>query len=212
VPAGQQRLYLQGKWPRGFREPERRSHDLEIEDGEELTVHFALPGEPMRPIHGRVLGPDGELLAGAEVIVLPYRHVVRTDSRGEFHLPSGDVGLRAQLGSLATADEQRPTSGGEVVLRLKDHVLGSATGRVTNEKGEPVGGAQVELMMVEPSLVAGGLTTRSDGSFAISSLWPNQRYTATVRQPGPEGAGPSTSFELDPGEERRLPVLKVAAR
>src|SRR5207247_6386814 len=61
VPAGKQYLYLSmATPPSGFRMPAQTHYDLTVEDGETVTTDFRLPrGQPARPIHGRVLGPDG---------------------------------------------------------------------------------------------------------------------------------------------------------
>jgi hypothetical protein len=218
VPAGKQHLYLQGSWPAGFSGPKQPAHDLEIKDGETRTVIFELPGSPMKPIHGRVVGPKGNPIAGAEVIILPYQRVLRADARGEFNLGPVPVILRARRGSLATPQSLENATGGQVVLRLRDHVFGSVSGLITDARGEPVGGAQVDLDLLQPAPNERGTrppypvsTTTADaaGRFTITSLWPNQRYSITVHQPGPQGHGASATFELRPGETQMLPALRA---
>ncbi len=135
VPAGKQHLYLQGSWPAGFSGPKQPAHDLEIKDGETRLVSFELPGSPMKPIHGRVVGPKGNPIAGAEVIILPYQRVLRADARGEFNLGPVPVILRARRGSLATPQSLENATGGQVVLRLRDHVFGSVSGLITDAAG-----------------------------------------------------------------------------
>jgi protocatechuate 3,4-dioxygenase beta subunit len=215
VPAGKQHLYLQGKWPAGFSSPEQRRHDIELEDGDTRRVDFALPGAPLKPIHGRVLGPDGRPVPGAEVIVLPSWRIIKTGAEGEFALEPAEVKLRARQGDLATERAGKPSTEGEVVLRLKEDILASVTGLVTDATEKPVADAHVGLFVGvygQWPPVGNGVTTDAEGRYRFASLWPHQIYQVAVRQKS-EGREPGsdTTFELGTAEVRELPTLRAAA-
>lgn len=215
VPAGKQYLYLQGKWPAGFSSPEQSSHDIELKDGDKRTVDFALPGSPLKPIHGRVFGPDGKPVPGAEVIVLPGWRIIKAGAKGEFALEPAEVKLRARHGNLATESAGKPSTEGEVVLRMRRGVLASVTGLVTDATEKPVAGAHVGLfvsVLGQWLPVGNEVTTDAEGRYRFPSLWPHQAYQVAVRQKleGRE-PGSDTTFELGTGETRELPTLRATA-
>ncbi len=224
VPDGKQYLYLSSLPPPGFLKPAKESQELTVRDGETVTVDFKLRrGARVKPVHGRVLGPDGQPVARAEVWISSAgpggSETVETDAGGSFVLNeqqlSRTVTLHARHGNLATPAGTLVTGGGEVTVRLQKDVLASLSGRVTNPAGQPVAGAQISRITWAYDMGSGSVVTQTDqeGRYTLSSLWPDLRYSvsATARGLGHKDSG---RLELKPGEAREVPplVLKVADR
>jgi beta-lactamase regulating signal transducer with metallopeptidase domain/thiol-disulfide isomerase/thioredoxin/protocatechuate 3,4-dioxygenase beta subunit len=230
VPGGRQHLYIMmAAAPSGFALPAQTSRDLTVRDGETVTVDFTLPrGARLRPVHGRVLGPDGGPAANAEVMVSSSGRfgmdtTLRTAADGSFvvneQLLSNTLTLRARQGDLATPTGTVVTVGGPVALRLQRNVLASLSGRVIDTTGRPVAGAQITLIAwaydtgtgCVPASVAGG--TDSEGRYALPSLWPDLHYSVDATAGGFGHKG-SDRIDLKPAESAELPplVLKAADR
>jgi beta-lactamase regulating signal transducer with metallopeptidase domain/protocatechuate 3,4-dioxygenase beta subunit len=224
VPEGEQYLYLRGTPPPGFSLPEKTSYEFPVQDGETVVIDFELPGSPMKPIHGRVLGPDGNPVPGAEVVLASVHTkwpewTVLADDKGEFHVEPQALILRARHRQLATPKAVIPREGGEVTLRLREDVMASVRGTAVDEHGQPVAGAPVQLQIYQEHS-GGKLSARRiaesqtgpKGTYSFGPLWPGNEYGVSVPEPGESGyEGPaygSLRFELKPGEVRQLEPLK----
>lgn len=222
VPAGKQHLYLMlAQGPSGFRLPANNARDLTVRDGESVTMDFKLPrGREIQPARGRVLGPDGNPIARAEVMIAslgrfapPSAHV-QTDATGAFtveaSLLSAPVSLRARSGDLATPAATTVSGGENVTLRLQKNALASLSGRVTDAAGKPFSGARVELTEWAYDTGHGTGTARSDGqgNYRFSGLWTDVRYSVQVSAEG-HGQKWSETVQLQPGAQRTLPPLAL---
>lgn len=205
--------------------PANSSRDLTVRDGETVTVDFKLPhGARVKPIRGRVLGPDGKPVPNAEVVVTSSSRfgtdtLHQTDGDGAFilseQLLSNALTLRARRGDLATPEGTVVTGRGPVTLRLQPRVFASLSGRVTDTAGKPIPGAEVSLSAWTYDTGAGSGTVRADpqGRFALSSLWPDLRYTVNATARG-FGQKWTEQMRLRPAESREIAllVLKTADR
>ena len=154
--------------------------------------------EPVTEITGRVVDPDGEAVASAQVVMRPQgegwtggqpvfgadqeQRSISTNARGWFTLETVDPGL---YGLTATAqgylrsDEVEVEIGNEIG---DDHptdaltlVLGRGArlaGRILAPDGRPVTGARLRVTAPAPqrSELAKEATTRSDGSYELAGL------------------------------------------
>jgi 5-hydroxyisourate hydrolase-like protein (transthyretin family)/thiol-disulfide isomerase/thioredoxin len=227
VPPGKQHLYLMlGAPPPGFLLPAQSAHDLEIRDGETVTFNFQLPrGAAARPARGRVVGPDGQPVAGAEILAASTGRfgggltTLRSDASGSFTLDERQLAqpviLRARHGRLATAKSILVTGGDRPTLSLQPDVLAALSGRVTDGAAQPIAGAEVRL--VESQFDTGHsvatVLTDAEGRYSFAEVWPDGRYSVNAAGKG-FGQQWASNLELKPGEARTLDplVLKQADR
>jgi hypothetical protein len=174
-------------------------------DHGESEVTVRLPAE--RAVEGRLLGPDGNGLAGIEVgayppgseiarqMALPFA-TARTGTRGEFHLGSlgeGTYALHAQLpaGLLASGDwtvSPRPDEIARVDLHARAGL--SVTLRVLGTRNEPVAQAMVSAMRSDVPVMFGRdpkafatHPTDADGRVTLEGLAPEGTYVLSVTPP-----------------------------
>lgn len=135
-----------------------------------LLPIFALPLAAQTPqtkilVPGKVVGPDGAAVAGAQVL-LEDGTLLRSDSAGRF---TARATPRAELGGyLGRVIARAPGLGLGGALLDKSGVtirlprVCTARGRVVDEKGAPVAGADVQLVIVEPVTRSGNYVWLQD--------------------------------------------------
>ena len=131
-----------------------------------------LTDEPQpRPI------PKARVVVFRAFAVLP--DIVWTDDNGRFSFPTGTTApttIRVSRSGFIAQFARALGAGADVEVRLVR--AGVVTGRVVNERGEPVWGSTVQLQPEDPaqraSQAAAPLTTRTDdrGEFRFSSIKP----------------------------------------
>jgi protocatechuate 3,4-dioxygenase beta subunit len=140
IPAGQHKAYIAGG---GLSTVEyllqgNREEEFSVKDGETATVNFVLPKTKAKPIHGRVLGPDGKPVPKANIEAVPLdendymagTQSAVSDANGEFTMEPQAVKLQARCGKLATPDPLPLPNGGEVTLHLEAIAFGTAVGHL----------------------------------------------------------------------------------
>jgi RNA polymerase sigma factor (sigma-70 family) len=219
-------------------------------DGAEVGYHdrqsHSMKATPARPpgpltfslrrgiaIRGRVLGPDGRGLRGAEVKLenqaepgYPLRACVSGDG-GTFHLgglPSGPayewvvihpaLRLGARLPQVIPSDRKEPLP---VDIGLRP--LGTLTGRALGSRRSALAGAAVRITAVihrpgrdERQVEVAVLTTDGAGRFRFDRLLPRpqHRFRVEVTAPGHVGLR-SAAIEVRSGETRALSDLVLPA-
>lgn len=191
-----------------------------------------LPGSlpPDRVLRGRIVGPDGEPIAG--VVVEPWGAKTAsrrwwgslpgvdaaavTDADGRFVITSRDPKLGMDLRVTAPGFAVELTDlfeMGETVHEIRLEMGVTVTGQIVYD-GEPLAGRAVGAVQEDRSahefvgdLVIG---TDSEGRFTLNNLQPNQRYVVYTlcdgTTPGP--ALPATAFETqDDGAAQALGPL-----
>lgn len=172
--------------------------------------------EPGGTVAGRVTGPNGEPIAGAVVRTRghwPHGPLeARTDEAGRYRiggLPLGTVAVRADHPDHVEASGEatiEPAGAGSAEVQL-DLVLRqglSVSGRVIDERGEPVAGAEVSLLDDPRYGPAKPVATAEDGSFRVTGLspgfWRPQVAKEGLTQADPharvEVTGPLSGLEL----------------
>ena len=217
---GQQRLRVHANGfnspPPGLSLPAQSEFNFSLKNGEKRDFKIALPGTPVTsPIRGVVLLSNGQAAAGATV---DYRTVdsyssdlkqVTTNAQGKFVLPARASLKPAQLfadkGELATPFSVIAVPGQAVQLQLAPNAWASIQGHVTDEKNQPVAGAEIHLSLFYGSTGFGVNKTTTDarGFYRYEHLHPGVGV-----QVGASKSGYTDDFEmmnkLQTGETLRL--------
>lgn len=224
VPPGPQYLYVSSAVPPGFLASAKQSHDLMVQDGTTTTVDFRFPraDKPPRLVQGRIVGPDGAPVAGAEVVVQSSDHrgfrdtVRRSGADGAFALEADlvaePVTLRARQGGMGTEKGIVATAGDRVTLRLKQDVLVTLTGMVTDRAAHSLVGAEVDLLEFSSGRPTIGrpirrTTTDAQGQFTLTGLWPDRRYSVIATAAGHGQQRSALLEDLQAGATRALEPL-----
>lgn len=154
-----------------------RVADLEVRGGEEKRgVEIML--SPAAILEGRVLTPSGEALPGAQV-GLPFEEgqgrgfqMATTDDEGRYmleSLPPGHRTLEATHPDYGTARRQTELRVGENSLDITLEGGSEVSGRVVDDTGMPVPGAQVWLYSLGGPRPLSTMS-QSDGSFRFAAV------------------------------------------
>jgi RNA polymerase sigma factor (sigma-70 family) len=149
-------------------------------DADASALQIVLP--PTVELRGRLVGPDGNGLHGFLVKCVDAGaddRVATTGERGEFELPA-DQARTAQLAvfapfAAAAADPLAVfavTPGQPALLTLEAQAMPRAavTGRVVDERGAPIVGADVTLWAEPGDEAPRSTRTAADGTFALRHL------------------------------------------
>jgi RNA polymerase sigma factor (sigma-70 family) len=182
------------------------------------------PAAAPTEVEGRVLGPDGQPVAGARVILTkdwdapdPAAQTV-TDAEGRFRLPRAPVTSRRTFQQvMAVADGCGPdwadlnTAGpGELTLRLpKDDV--PVEGRVLDLEGRPVPGASVRLTSIEASTDGIGsiLNVLKTRPFTVGQVGRRCFLPAAAELGKAMTTGPDGRFRISGVGRDRVAVVRV---
>ena len=166
---------------------------LEASPGQELAglEIVLLPGGV---VEGRVLSPDGRPLPGAEVILsltsergmafTPHR--TQSDGDGRYRLdglPTGPQTLEARAEGYRRAAREVEVSAEPKAVDFQLERGLEVSGRVVNEAGEPVAGADVHLVAGINQFDALRVQSGSDGAFRIAGVQDGS-YRLRVRKEG----------------------------
>ncbi len=181
-------------------------------------------------VSGRVLGPDGQPVAGAELVLSPvsfdFRALLklprvvraRSGADGQFRFTANRSELVKQAILLATAPESAPdwveasslVEGPQTLRLVKDVPI---TGRVLDLEGRPVAGVTVRVLRVEAT--ADGDLTPVLKSWNPDGNRPSYLFTKSLYRPDLLGtAAPMTTdaagrFRLTGFGGERMVVLKL---
>jgi hypothetical protein len=186
--------------------------DLDEKD-KALVKDVAL--QPARTLDGRVLGQDGQPLAGATVFGLrgygafryrpeilkgaefTVRGINPRESRWlVFHHKDKNLGFFVK--------ELQGDASGRLIVKLQP--CGSATGRVVYPDGQPVPGLHLQFQAKQTS---GGLqetATDKEGRFRIEGLVPGLEYDLVPSRYVPV---PLTKVSVEPGKQKDMGDIKA---
>ncbi len=191
-----------------------------------IEIHLA----PATPIAGRVVDPDGNAIAGAEVrlsgaaaeaALVPIADRFTTDAAGEFRFSApegaalearkdGFLPGRAAVDWLALLNGRVTITLGPAHRALRDP--GPIEGRVVAKGGAPVAGALVTAAPDGPfggtGAPAAQAVTDEEGRFSLSEL-ARARYSVTARA---EGRAPAMARRVRPGARDLLLELGNGGR
>jgi protocatechuate 3,4-dioxygenase beta subunit/5-hydroxyisourate hydrolase-like protein (transthyretin family) len=214
VPAGSHRVQALGK-----EDFAARKDGVRVRKGEETTAALAL--KRGLAISGTVIEEATRRpVPGARISAYPStgfgnfgrrraERVVRADSRGRFRLPGlapSRYAVEAVRDGYLTASIAGVNAGAAAASNLALRKAATISGRVTDEKGQPIAGARVRIAremglrrmlrgaMSNPASLMGGqgVVTASDGAFRLRGLEPEKNISleatktgyATARKPG----------------------------
>ena len=182
-------------------------------------------------IRGRVASADGRLLTQARVVLgastepIPRRSVT-TDQSGRFEfadVAAGTFRVGAMKSGYATATGVDTQVGDDDVregIEIILHRLGTVTGSVSDELGDPIVGATVQLLHVEYGsgrrrLVPAGIARQTDdrGRYRVYNVQPGQ-YAVTASVGGAASAdlpGYARSYFPGSAEPSGAQYLSVAS-
>lgn len=184
----------------------------EFQPGEPLLLDLA-PGERRDGVRlelqrggalaGRVSGPDGEPVADVQVSTssgrLGFGHGrARSDSEGRYRiggLRPGAVQVQADHPEYVAAVREATIGAGETRLDLELGRGIEISGRVVDDAGAPVAGAEVSLAGDFRRGYRPPETTAEDGSFRLRGIEPGT-WRLEVTAEGLAQAAPDTRYEL----------------
>jgi hypothetical protein len=212
VPPGAQFVYLAMAPPEGYllpppsptsfqlvgggHESGQLHADVDVKEGQTVTVNLDLPRDPSPLVKGRVVDSDGDPAAGAIVLfdVPPargkpptvvrgvpagFKPSVQADSEGQFqlHAPVGTL-LMARFKEMATETAVKTRAGGAYyTLSVAAGMTFDLLVRVIDENGAPIGGSSVIVRAqmngggpVESHPVPAGAVAEIDG-LATDTPW-----------------------------------------
>ena len=214
VPPGTVRL---GAVARGW--PRREIAALEVPAGGRLTG-LELVLEPGGTVEGRVFSADGEPVAGAEVFVVraPDRirgasKGVRSDGEGGYELigvPPGAVRIAARHPRHGTALRGLEVDAGNHRLDLTFEAGAAVVGRVVDESGAGIAGAEVALDGADPA--APGIEGRTDpsGSYRLAPV-AEGRYRLSAAKRGYVRAELPRPLEVSGTDPITAPEIELPA-
>lgn len=221
VPPGKQFIYFFGPAPDGYRQPEDANpmhlKELEVEDGQTVTFDFALRRDDTPPIDGVVLGPDGNPMPGATIVIdslgyPPMDQEVTADAQGQFRLTGVKPGaeLRVRAKGLATLAAYRvEATDRRVTLRASRDASYGLIVNVTDRRGGTVPDAAVTLLTSHGQYGTGGFPhlTGAGGNARIEPLYFDTHYSVSASAPG-FGVANAEVAPPEPGRprERRISI------
>ena len=174
VPTGAVRVIAGAE---DFQDPEPLRLELAAgERREGIRIELARGGA----LAGRVTGPDGQPIADATVQAAPGQrampgHQARTDAEGRYRiggLPPGLVQVRAEHPDFVGPAREATIGAGETRLDLELRRGLEISGRVVDEAGAPVAGAEVMLTSDTWSGYRPPTRTGDDGAFRLRGVEP----------------------------------------
>ena len=214
VPPGEQLVYIMSDTPAdGFGRPSPDNKTVTIADGGTASVEFRLPRVTTSAIKGKVVDPDGNPVAGAMVYAssdqspMFQNNPITAGADGTFQtmpmIRVGRIEIRARSGTMATPRAMILTrsSTGPVVVQLEKDALGSIAGRVVDAQGQPLKGAQIELITQSARFSFGSDVGATDenGNFKADSLWADSNYIIEANCKG-YGQASSSQLHLQAGQ------------
>ncbi|MGD0387403.1 MAG: carboxypeptidase-like regulatory domain-containing protein [Tepidisphaeraceae bacterium] len=228
VPPGDQFVYVESNSPAdGFGRPSPDSKTVTIPDGQTASVEFRLPRVLIAPVKGKVVDPDGNPVAGAMVMIFgspndaPMLQHMATTTGGDgtfqtVPMPrTGQFQLRARFQDLATSKALlvNRASPGDVVIQLEKNALATVSGRVLDPQGQPIKGAQIELVIRTGRFASGENSGSTDeqGNYTIGALWADAVYSVNTTRDG-YGQADTSDLRLQPGQTTRAHDLTLYKR
>lgn len=169
------------------------------------------PAPVDQAIRGQVLGPAGQPVPGAIVVVAgPLAMQVRAGDDGRFQLDGDPLTLSRAKAVAVTLDTtpspETPIVPGKLLI-LKLGVGALVSGRVVDAKGQAVAAASIHLARAVPNGpdVAGlpsllpMTASEADGTFRLGPIRPG-RYDLRAEAPG-HAPGIATDLTLSPGQD-----------
>jgi len=174
--------------PKGYHPPDRND-DLRVNvaGGERKTVRFKLrPVKPQDMIVGVVMNEDGTPAGDASVLMMggggfDSTNIAKTGADGSFQFPAppdaGRITILAWDADKAMSDPIEATRGESVTVKIRSGGFASASGRIVDEEGNPIPGAEVrwDIEGIEygfhPGPVPRDVLTDADGRFVFPRLW-----------------------------------------
>jgi protocatechuate 3,4-dioxygenase beta subunit len=240
VPPGSQHVYISTQAPPGYMLPPppptsfhaiggdfpTQTHfDVDVKEGETVTVNFDLPRDTSPTIQGRVVDSDGNPVAGASVEYKeppttgkamrfsPFGLSVQTDATGRFKVraAAGTI-LRARFKEMATESPVKASDpAGFYTLKIEPHMSFTLLARAVDGNGAPVPNATFELLSDAINL---GETrnANSDGTVTIDSLAVDTTWRIIASAPGygrEPGAVPAPAAPVPPALTRHSEVTVV---
>jgi protocatechuate 3,4-dioxygenase beta subunit len=199
VPPGEQLVYVMSQTPAdGFSRPSPDNKHITVSDGAPPPdIEFRLPRVLMSPLKGKVIDADGNPAAGATVFAASQQTQMfqntpyATAADGSFStmpmLRTGKIEIRAKFKDQATAKPIVITHiSGDVTIQLQRNALASIAGRVIDAAGQPIKGAQIELITQTARFSTGTSLGASDanGQYKADGLWADTNYFIEANQSG----------------------------
>jgi len=217
VPPGSNRVYYQGGTP-GYSVNEPRRRFIQVAEGDTIEgVDFELKRLPV--LRGRVLGPDGQPVAGAKLWDLNWGGPARrTDDQGRFEkfLAGGEAPRYVYI---TNPDD---SLGGFFWHKLEDQTtefrlqpLAALVGRVRDTAGQPVEGISVQCncFNAELQFIAWGICigeSDAEGKVELPMLPPSLELKLQAETKGLAVASEwPEAVTLEPGETRDMGVLTI---
>lgn len=227
VPPGKKHVYLgTSQMPDGFAEPEKKSEDVTVANGETITVNFALSAAAATDyVTGQVVSRAGQPVAKAHVLMAPAEGHMHgnpetqsgDDGRFRLKLPKLEAGadsvrlLASHPQSGATAQPVVVQRGKHATLTLDPAGLATVEGRVLDPAGQPIAGATVTASTSLGDFRGAHPRQETDaaGRYGIAELWPGTEHRVRVEARGFGRTG-ADEFILTPGETKLVPDLALA--
>jgi len=160
-----------------------------------LDADFTARSRPPTQVRGRAVDAQGRPMVGVEVLVsrnveaLPGDFAGVTDAAGEFSIDAEPgATIRARKGRWTTIKPfkvQSATVREPITLTLHKDERNAVSVRVTDEGGQPIGGAVIRLNAESSSnLIYDAKSTGADGACAFTSLSPDVKWVLSVEAKG----------------------------